>query len=295
MKVKKKIGNGRFGMIRLGIKKDNGLKVAIKILSKRDMNHKSMEMVRTEIEILKICQHPNIITLYDVFENSDYFYIILEYCAGGDLFTYLESKQFSIPENLAGTIIHKLSTALFYLHQYGIAHRDLKLENILLTSTDDNFDIKLLDFGLSKIIGPTEFCKEPYGTIAYVSPEILLDQPYNKSTDLWSLGVITYLLLCGYFPFDDENQDENEIRNQTISEPVPFPNYIWKKNSYESKIFVEKLLQKNPNKRLKIEEVLEHKWIKKFCKNNLTEIRRKSIDEKAVSAFKFYSSVEYNK
>lgn len=114
----------------------------------------------------------------------------MEYCPGGDLFNYVSSKNFTIPEIFAGQIIHKLSTAVFYLHQYGVAHRDLKLENILIFTQDDKFDIKLLDFGLSKIIGPNESSDEPFGTIvtillkkSYVSPEVLLKRPHDKSVD----------------------------------------------------------------------------------------------------------------
>ena len=116
----------------------------------------------------------------------------MEFCSGGDLFTYLEKRGFKISEEKAALLIHKLSTAVFYLHSYGIAHRDLKPENILMTDNTDNADIRLLDFGLSKIIGPNETCKEPYGTLSYVAPEILLDKPYTKSVDLWSIGIFIY-------------------------------------------------------------------------------------------------------
>jgi serine/threonine protein kinase len=163
--VKEKLGNGKFGLVRLGIHKETGRKVAVKIMSKKKMTTQDLELVRTEIEILKICQHPNIIRLYDIFENIEHIYIIMEHCGGGDLFSYIEKRNFKLPEPRAADLIHKLCTAIFYIHQYGIAHRDLKPENILMTDDSDLADMKLVDFGLSKIVGPNELANEPFGTL----------------------------------------------------------------------------------------------------------------------------------
>ncbi len=163
--VKEKLGNGKFGLVRLGIHKITGRKVAVKIMSKKQMSNQDLELVRTEIEILKICQHPNIITLYDIFENIEHIYIIMEFCGGGDLFSYIEKRGFKVSEARAAELIHKLSTAVYYLHSYGIAHRDLKPENILMTDESETADMRLVDFGLSKIVGPNELCTEPFGTL----------------------------------------------------------------------------------------------------------------------------------
>jgi len=163
--VRDKLGNGKFGLVKLGINKKTGEKVAIKIMSKKEMKNQDLELLKTEIEILRICQHPNIIRLIDIFENLDYVYAIIEYCSGGDLFSYIEKRTFKLTEQRACQIIHKLSTAIYYLHSYGIAHRDLKPENILMTDNSEDADIRLLDFGLSKIIGPNEVCTEPFGTL----------------------------------------------------------------------------------------------------------------------------------
>ena len=146
----------------------------MKIVKKKELSLKDIELLKREIEVLKICQHPNIIRFYDVFENSDFIYIVMEYLKGGDFFNYLESKNFKITEERAKTIAHQIATAIFYLHSFGIAHRDLKPENILMVNTELNSHIKLVDFGLSKTFGPGEVCKEPFGTLCYVSPEILL-------------------------------------------------------------------------------------------------------------------------
>ena len=261
--VRDVLGKGKFGLVRLGIHKESGRKVAIKIINKKLVSLLDLEQVKTEVEILKIAQHPNIIRLYDVFENEKYIYIIMEHCGGGDLFSYIEKRGFQLKEPRAAQIIHKLSTAIYYLHQYGIVHRDLKPENILMTDESDEADIRLLDFGLGKIIGPNEFCTEPFGTFSYAAPEVLLEKPYNFKADLWTIGIITYLLVAGFLPFDDENS-EKEIARQTVYEPTPFPNSIWKNISNEAKAFVDNLLNKDPKKRMNIKQILEHPWLKKF-------------------------------
>ena len=263
--VKQKLGKGKFGLVKAGINKETKKPVAIKIMAKKNMDKSDMELAKVEIDILKISQHPNIIKLYDVFENENYIYIIMENCSGGDLLSYFEYHEYELPESKVCEIIHKLSMAVYYLHSYGIVHRDLKPENILMTDLSATADIRLLDFGLSKIIGNDEKCTEPYGTLSFVAPEVLQGKPYDKSVDLWSIGIITFLLLCGYLPFDDKHS-EREIARQTIQDPVPYDNKIWSKISPEAKTFVDGLLQKKPEKRYTIKEVLEHPWIKKMDK-----------------------------
>ena len=282
--VKQKIGNGKFGLVKFGINKETKQQVAIKIMAKKNMDKSDLELAKVEIDILKIGQHPNIIKLYDIYENENYIYIIMEYCSGGDLLSYFEHYEYELKETKVCEIIHKLSMAIYYLHSYGIVHRDLKPENILMTDLTPEADIRLLDFGLSKIVGNEEKCTEPYGTLSFVAPEVLQGKPYDKSVDLWSIGIITFLLLCGYLPFDDKHS-EREIARQTIQDPVPFESKIWNKYSSEAKNFVERLLQKKPEKRLTIKEILEHPWIKKMDK-----VPNKRRDTKKESQFGFYTS-----
>jgi len=132
-----------------------------------------------------------------------------------------------------------------------------------MTDETDTADIKLLDFGLGKIIGPGEKCTEPYGTLSYVAPEVLTEKPYGKKIDIWSVGVITYLMCVGCLPFDHESS-EKEIARQTIHDSVPLHYSICKKLSKECLDFLENLLHKNPLKRLNIKEALLHDWIQKF-------------------------------
>ena len=289
--IKENLGKGKFGLVKLGIHKETGRKVAIKIINKKLVGPLDIQQLKSELDILKIAKHPNIIKLYDIFENEKLIYIIMEFCPGGDLFSYIEKRGFQLNEERAAEIIHKLCTAVYFLHQFGVVHRDLKPENILMTDDTDKADIRLVDFGLGKIIGPGELCTEPFGTFSYVSPEVLLEKPYNFKVDLFSIGVITYLLLAGFLPFDHETS-EKEIARQTVYDPTPFPNSVWKNISIEGKMFVDNLLNKNPDKRMNIQEVLQHKWLQKYNKNE-KEIfqKRKSIDLSGAEKFEVFSTV----
>lgn len=206
--LREALGKGKFGTVRLGIHKKTGKKVAIKVMKKSSMKALDVELVKQEIEILKVCQHPNLLRMLDVFENMEHIYIVTELLEGGDLFTFLEKRRFRLPEPRTAKIIHSLAAGLYYLHSYGIVHRDIKPENILMVDKTEDSDVKIVDFGLSKMIGPSQLCTEPYGTLAYVSPEVLFQQPYGKSVDVWGLGVLAYLMLVGSLPFDDEDDRE---------------------------------------------------------------------------------------
>ena len=281
------IGEGKFGLIKLGMNKSTGRNVAIKIINKETMSHEDLELVRTEIEIMKICQHPNIIRLYDIYEDTSSINIVMEYCPGGDLYSYLESRNFVLSEKRACELIHKLCTAVFYIHSYGVAHRDLKPENILMTDKTETADLRILDFGLSKIMGPDEKCTEPFGTICYVAPEVLLEKPYTKAVDVWAIGVITYLMLCGSLPFDSNDGDE-EIARKTVSNPVNMCFGIWKTISKEAKDFIRNMLEKDMNKRITIKTALEDKWFTKYFGKELVNVRKSSMN--TTSEFRVYTS-----
>ncbi|MDR3548702.1 MAG: protein kinase [Candidatus Pacebacteria bacterium] len=200
---KQELGKGRFGSVSLGIHKKTGKKVAIKCMNKGVMSAQELALVQAEVEVLRICQHPNIVRLYDTFESANHIYLVMELLEGGDMMDYLQKKEFKVPEARAAKIIHSLAAALYYLHSYGIVHRDLKPDNVLLESRREDSDVKLIDFGLSKIVGPTEQCTEGCGTLFYAAPEIVEKRPYDKSVDIWAVGVIAYLLLTGELPFND--------------------------------------------------------------------------------------------
>eukprot|EP00831_Metopus_contortus_P016182 TRINITY_DN16751_c0_g1_i2.p1 TRINITY_DN16751_c0_g1~~TRINITY_DN16751_c0_g1_i2.p1 ORF type:complete len:192 (-),score=33.12 TRINITY_DN16751_c0_g1_i2:238-813(-) len=173
---------------------------------------------------------PNIIRLHDTFETTENILIVMDLLKGRDLYEYLDRRQFKISESRACNLVHYIATALYYLHSYGIVHRDIKLDNILMVDDSDECLPKLVDFGLSKMIGPNETCCEPFGTIGFVAPEVLLGKPYNKSVDIWGLGVVSYLLLVGKTPFEDEGEpDEEKIAKNTVSKKLDFDSEEWKK------------------------------------------------------------------
>ena len=262
--IQNKIGEGKYATVYKGVYKISERIVAIKVLEKENLSSNELNMIQNEIDILKICQHPNIVKLYDVIEDDEKMHIIMELIEGPDLFCHLEKKNFDINELEANKIVHQLSSALFYLNIFGIVHRDIKPENILLTSKSQNYDIKLIDFGLGIILGPKEKSEQPFGTVSYVSPEVLCGNEYDKSVDIWCVGILSYLLLVGRLPFDNVDDDENEIARQTINDPPPFTEEKWNKVSIEAKDFVNKCLQKDPLVRINITEILEHDWLKKY-------------------------------
>lgn len=149
-----------------------------------------------------MCQHQGIGTLVDIFENSDHYYIVLEYIAGKDMFNYIKQRNFVLSEDRVKQLMWQIVQAVKYLHGFGIVHRDLKLENIMMTDTSDTAKPKIVDFGLAKMISPNETASEPCGTLGYVGPEILKKMPYSFSCDIWSIGCIMYALLSGSLPFD---------------------------------------------------------------------------------------------
>jgi hypothetical protein len=260
------IGEGKFGVVKLGIHKKTGEKVAIKIIKKASMNVTDMELVRSEIDIMKLCKHPNIVTLLDHFENSDYIFIIMEYLSGGDFGSYLKKHKYKFTEEIAARLMYQLSSGIKYLHDFGVLHRDLKPENIMLSCSGENAVIKIMDFGLSKILGPLEKVVDGYGTLSFVAPEVLIRQPYNKQIDIWSIGVILYYMLSGLLPFDDEEDNEEVIAKKTVFTELEFPDKNFKSRSEEVKDLITKCLIKDPNTRYTVENFLSHGWIKKYNK-----------------------------
>ena len=266
------IGVGSFSTVKLATNKVTNQKVAVKIVTKNKLSTPILESTLTEIEIMKICQFPYIIKFIEAYENIEFIYIFMEYCPGGTLFNFLKRKDYNLNEKLCANIIYKVCLAVNYFHSYGIAHRDLKLDNILMTSEDDEADIRILDFGLGKIIGPNEKCSEPYGTVIYCAPEIILCQPYTKIVDSWSIGVITYILLLGRIPFYDESK--SVIRKLIVKEKPVYKGFDLPVVSEYAINFMQKFLTKNPDKRMTVEQALKHKWFQVFNKENVMKINQ---------------------
>lgn len=155
---------------------------------------------------MKVLQHPNIVNLIDVFEDEKYFYLVLELLGGGDLYDYLQAQNFDISEERAKNLSFAIGNAIQYAQSYAIVHRDIKLENIMMTSADkDNSIPKLVDFGMAFLAGPGKTANDLLGTIAYAAPELLLEKDYDAKVDAWSFGVVIYCLSSGTLPFEHED------------------------------------------------------------------------------------------
>ena len=257
------LGEGIFGSVKLGVEKKTGERVAIKCIKKNKAKESDVELVRTEIDIMKLCHHPNVVRLLDHFENAEYIFIVMEYIRGGSLADYMKDNDYNFSEKRAAELIYQIADGLKYLHKYGIIHRDLKPDNIMMTESSEKGQIKIMDFGLSKILGKKEKSVDGFGTLTFVSPEVLIRKPYNKEVDIWSVGVILYMMLSGDLPFDDEEDDEQKIAKMIVFEEVKFPNEKFGKKSKEVIDLIKGCLTKDPKNRIKIDEILNSPWVKK--------------------------------
>lgn len=270
--IVKVIGEGKFGVVYLGIHKKTKKEVAIKYVKKKGMPHRDLELLKYEIDIMKMCRHPNIVRLLDQFDSKDATLIVMEYLAGDTFANYLEKTPINeLSEKNCGKIVFQICRAVQYLHTFGIVHRDIKPENIMIKDKlpyDSSESVKLMDFGLSKILGPGEKVNDGFGTLTYVSPEVLTRKPYNKSVDIWSIGVIVYYTLCGQFPFDDPSNDEETIAKKIVYQDVSFSSKFWKKQSGNVIDFIKQSLGKDHEKRVTIDKLIKHPWFEE-CGINL--------------------------
>ena len=260
--LKEVIGKGKFGVVNLGIHKKTQQQVAVKIINKDSIKTvEDKELVRIEIGILKLCHHPNVVRLLDHLENEDYIFIVTEYIEGGTLGQYFKKKNFNFSENQASTILSQIASGVKYLHKYGIVHRDLKPDNIMITQQNDYGIIKIMDFGLSKIVSTQEKMVDGYGTLSYVAPEVLLRTPYNKEVDIWSMGVILYYMLCGHLPF--KGNKEVIIAEKIVNDDLEFDEEEWEVRSKKVRELISSCLKKEPEERITIDEFINHPWFKK--------------------------------
>jgi len=257
--LKGDVGSGAFSVVRKAVDKENGEEVAVKIIDKKRAGQKK-EMLETEVAILQKVHHPNIVELKSMFENSAHIYLVMELVQGGELLERIIERG-SYTEKEAAQTGKEMLAAVQHLHNLGIAHRDLKPENLLCTSKDKtNVHIKLTDFGLSKILPANgNDMMTACGTPGYVAPEVLQCEGYGKEVDLWSAGVILYILLCGFPPFHEANN--GLLFQKIMAGDYSFPRPYWDNISADAKDLVKKLLTVNPDKRITADQALLHPWI----------------------------------
>jgi len=255
--IQDELGRGAFSVVKLAIEKSTGHKYAVKIINKSNVGQ-DMQRLATEMEILKQVQHPNIIFLKEIIDTKNCLFIFTELVTGGELFDKIvELGQYS--EHHAAILVTKMVSAIDYLHDKGIVHRDLKPENLLLKDNDSLTEMKLADFGLSKIVGSKVMMQTACGTPGYVAPEVLNATGYEKEVDMWSIGVITYILLCGFPPFYNESLPD--LFEQIMKADYDFPEEYWRDISENAKDFIKKLLVVDPKSRLTSKEALKHPWL----------------------------------
>ncbi|GAB68044.1 serine/threonine-protein kinase [Plasmodium cynomolgi strain B] len=271
--ITNQIGKGTFGKVCLGIHIHTHEIVAIKILNKKRLQQLiSYEKIMKEIKIHEQMDHNHICKLYEAYEDGKNIYMILEYVPNGDLLTYVCKKKRRINEDTARRIFYQLISAVDYLHKFNVVHRDLKPENILL---DDNENIKLIDFGLSTVYQKNNLLTTSCGSPFYTSPEILLGNKYHgELTDVWSLGVILFLLLNRRLPFNHTTL--NVLFQEIIKGVLHFEQHI----SEGAKNLIRNMLNVNYHKRYSLRDVKTHPWFNSYHmkKKNLTKLRHDNCD-----------------
>jgi len=256
--IKQELGRGAFSVVYLGVNKINKLSNAIKVINKKDLGKDYEKNLKMEVDILKKVHHTNIIALKELFDTPDKLYLVMELVTGGELFDKIVEKG-SYTESEASTLVKKIVSAVEYLHSIDIVHRDLKPENLLLKRADDDLEVAIADFGLSKIIGQQMMMQTACGTPSYVAPEVLNASGYGKEVDMWSIGVITYILLCGFPPFYGDTVPE--IFEQIMSASFDYPEEYWGHITPQAKDFIGKLLIVDTNSRMSASAALKHPWI----------------------------------
>lgn len=257
-KFGKELGSGAFSVVKEGSHKQSGESFAIKIVTKAKLTAEDEQALKDEIDVLSELKHSNIIRLYDVFEEKEFYYLITEKMLGGELFDRIVQKSY-YNEKEARDTCKILFQAMAYCHKHQVAHRDLKPENLLLTSQDNDSDIKIADFGFAKKCPNPNSLKTQCGTPGYVAPEILEGQPYDTQADMWSLGVIVYILLGGYPPFIEQNQ--RDLFRKIRKGDYEFHEEYWGQVSEDAKTMISALLTVNPTKRLNAEAALKNQWM----------------------------------
>jgi serine/threonine protein kinase len=269
------LGAGHHGSVRQCNDRATGQRFAVKSIRKDDPRVKPDGLSR-EIALLRKMRHRSIIRLVDVFEDADYVHIVTDLCQGGELFNKIVEKSSDgdndapcFEEGAAARVVYQILSAVSYMHERGIVHRDIKPENILFETAHEDSHVKIIDFGLSR--KHFENAEGPMSTLVgtpyYIAPEVLMKK-YDKACDLWSIGIITYIMLCGYPPFNGATN--RQTHESVLRGRYEFHAEDWKCISGEAVDFIRRLLQQDPSQRMTVRQALHHPWIVKhaYCAMN---------------------------
>uniref|UniRef100_A0A3Q3M7G3 non-specific serine/threonine protein kinase n=1 Tax=Mastacembelus armatus TaxID=205130 RepID=A0A3Q3M7G3_9TELE len=253
------LGSGQFGVVYRGTHRTSSRPVAIKVIDKTRFPKQETQL-RNEVSILQKLSHPGVVLLEGMFETAEHVFVVMEKLHGDMLEMIMSSEKGRLPERTTRFLVMQILEALRYLHFKHIAHCDLKPENVLLSSADPFPQVKLCDFGFSRIIGEKSFRRSVVGTPAYLAPEVISSSGYNRSLDMWSVGVIMYVSLSGTFPF---NEDE-DIKQQITNAAFMYPRQTWASISLEAVSLINNLLQVSVRRRFSVGKALGHPWLQDF-------------------------------
>lgn len=255
----REIGKGGFStVVEATSRADPSRRVAVKRIRKGEVEGDDIKLLLREVQIMRQLDHPNILKLYEVYESSEEFLLVMELVTGKELFDKIVERG-QYPEKEAANIVRQIVSAVAYLHEHGIAHRDLKPENLLTSGDGASEVIKIADFGFSKNFGEDKL-KTSCGSPGYVAPEVLTNEDYDNSVDMWSVGVIIYILLCGYPPFYADNAPA--LFKKIMEVKYDFDDPSWDNVSQAAKDLIRNLLVKEPHKRLTAKQCLENSWVR---------------------------------
>ena len=302
------IGNGSFGKVRLFVEREcKSFKYAIKTIKKDIFNPYNIQSIKREIDILRSLDHPNIVKYFETYEDENYLHIVMEYIPGDNLFQVLTEKlNRKLTERQISKIMSCLLKAVLFLHHNGIIHRDIKPENIVFSDTENFKSLKLIDFGLS-IQQNARKEKRRVGTPYYMAPEMISGN-FVKESDVWSIGVIMYILVTGKQPFSGKTKEE--VYDKVKIGKYDFKTLYYSKCSNLVKDLIKKILVTEPDKRMTIEACLEHSWFKQFendkninlafseeIVNSLKQFQNQNLLQKEIRYYlaKLFSDKEINK
>ncbi|XP_042866498.1 serine/threonine-protein kinase D3-like isoform X2 [Penaeus japonicus] len=265
------LGSGQFGIVYGGVHRKSSRAVAIKVIDKLRFPTKQEAALKNEVAILQNLSNPGVVNLERMFETPERIFVVMEKLKGDMLDMILSSDQGKLSERITKFLIYQILAALKHLHSKNIVHCDLKPENVLLSTDSDFPQVKLCDFGFARIIGEKSFRRSVVGTPAYLAPEVLRNKGYNRSLDMWSVGVITYVSLSGTFPFNEDEDINDQIQNAAFMYP-PNP---WKEITQDAIDLINNLLQVKQRKRLTVDKSLAHVWLQDYqCWCDLRELER---------------------
>ncbi|XP_069374387.1 protein kinase D4 [Paralichthys olivaceus] len=254
------LGSGQFGVVYRGTHRKSGRPVAIKVIDKTRFPTKQETQLRNEVSILQNLSHNGVVLLEGMFETVQHVFVVMEKLHGDMLEMILSNEKGRLPERNTRFLVIQILEALRYLHLKHIAHCDLKPENVLLASAEPLPQVKLCDFGFARIISEKSFRRTVVGTPAYLAPEVISSSGYNRSLDMWSVGVIMYVSLSGTFPF---NEDE-DIKQQITNASFMYPRQPWSSISLEAVSLINNLLRVSLRQRFSVGRALGHPWLQDF-------------------------------